>query len=515
MRLWKGLSPIVLLILHLSCQGSKESDEHTRIEGDVREEAVKPDELKVEPESIPSVVLRDEVGIWENENGKLSSRPLTLLDLGQELVYLSSDEELSAGNNSYRYSHVRLDDGIEGWVSTFRLAKNAIAATVVEQVGLYGKPLITTPVNRILPSGQVVAVSLDKGIVNGFVEISFSFYEDGSISNPETYYIEFETLSVDEKDLNAAQLVLKAFRLPEQRDDFFALAASLESIFDSFIYLGDDSVIYEDYDTSSPTIENRETSRLLAINPHTEGNAEDWYAIIDNDELLGWTQSDSTVTNQPLRKMVVQRPSLKDKSVYFGNGVPAVNLYQNISLRKKVADEQGNETLVAFESLEMGEIVYASDQEMAYDGVDYIFVESPNGYAGWSSKTFIVTDSKAAVVIKNDVRVFDDTRLTALTTIKLSRLQLLAVSNQRYDGFLKISFIDRNNGKLHTNLYIQSNQQSFSFEKNDVDGAILLEKMLDEKDEEMAALYHQEFIKIPSFFQHEVDILPEAEAVSE
>ncbi len=511
MRSLKGLIFIVLLVFHVSCRESEESEGRTQAEGDVKEETAKPEEVKVVPEPIPSVVLRDEVGIWENENGKLSDRPLSLLDMGEEVMYLSSDEEFSVGSNSYSFSHVRLDDGTEGWVSTFRLAKNAVTAVVVEQSGLYKKPLITTPVNRIVPSGQIAAASLDKGIVNGFVEITFSFYVDGRISSPETYYIEFETLSVDEKDLNAAQLVLKAFRLPDQRDDFFSLAASLESIFDSFIRLDADSLIYEDYDPSAPAIANRETSRVLAINPHTEGNAEDWYAIIDSSELLGWTQADSAVTNQPLRKMIVQRPRLKDNSVYSGNGVPSVNLYQNIALRKKSADEQGSETLAFFETLEMGEIVYASDQEMTYEGRNYIFVESPNGYAGWSSKPFIITDAKAAVVTGGDVRVFEDPRLTALTTIKLDRLQLVAVSSQRYDGFLKISFIDRNNGKLHTGVYIQSNQNSLSFEKNDVNGAILLQKLLNEKDEERAALYHRKFMDIPSFFQYETVISPESE----
>ena len=208
----------------------------------------------------------------------------------------------------------------------------------------------------------------------------------------------------------------------------------------------------------------------------------------------------------PPGNKISQRPGLDDKSHYRGGGVPSIGLYQGLSVRKLVKDEQGNESLAAHKFLEMGERVYASDREMKYDNIDFIYVDFPNEEGGAGvSKAYIAADSSAAVVTEGDIRIFSEPKLTALTKLRLDKPQIVAVSNEKFSGFIKISYVDRNDGTLRRDVYAQSHKAFFSYDENDVNAAIFIDKILREEDEEKKELYLRKLASIPSSFQDELD----------
>ena len=368
--------------------------------------------------------------------------------------------------------------------------------------------MITTPVNRTVPSGQIVAVSLEQGQTNGFAQITFSWYDGDKISNPETLYIEYDKLSVNGSDIGAAQLTLKAFRYPEQRSDFFILAISTGSIFNVNINLISEGHLYAEPDMNSDRIEGWAEMRVLAVNPLEEGNAMDWYPVIFDDENSGWIQTEILTLDTPLREKISLRPPLDDKSTYTGEGVPSINLYQGLSYRKLVKDEQGNERLIPHKYLEMGETVYTTGREMKYDNVDFSHIEFPDGDNGWSSKSYIITNSRAAVITENNIRTFKEPKLTALSKMKLDRFQIAAVSNEEFTGFIKLSYIDRNDKTLHRDVFVQLGKAVFSYNENDVNTALLLEKIFSEDSKEIREIYTRKIMSIPSIFHDDLsDIL--------
>ncbi len=499
------------IVLMTSCQDSEKTDsDHETLEAtSALEGSSESKESPPETElHIPAVVLRDEAVVWDSRDEKSISGSLHQLDMGTEITYLGIDKELTSGSNSYDYSRVELSDGTSGWVSTFRLAKNAISAVVVEKAWLYKKTMITTPVNRTVPGGQIVAVSLEQGQKNGFAQITFSWYDGDRISNPETLYIEYDKLSVNVNDIGAAQLTLKAFRYPEQRSDFFNLAISTGSIFNVNINLGSERRIHTEPDINSDRIEGWTEMRVLAVNPWDEGDATDWYPVIHDDENPGWIQTEILTLDAPLRETISLRPPLDDKSTYTGEGVPSINLYQGLSYRKLVKDEQGDERLIPHKYLEIGEIVYTTGREMKYDNIDFIHIEFPGGDNGWSSKSYIITNSRAAVITENNIRTFKEPKLTALSKLKLDRFQIAAVSNEEFSGFIKLSYIDRKDKTLHKDVYVQLEKAAFSYNENDVNTALLLEKISSEENEESREIYTRKIMTIPSIFQNDLnDIL--------
>jgi hypothetical protein len=397
-----------------------------------------------------------------------------------------------------------LNDGTIGWISTVRLAKNAVPAVVVEESGLYSKPIVTAPINRTLPAGQIVAVSLEKGNVNGYAEITFSYYDGNTLSNPETRYISYDRLSVSSNDMEAAKLVLKAFRNPDMSGDFFKLAFGLGSIFDTNGIFQDTAQVFKDTDLGSESIVTTNEVKLLAVNPLDSGEAMPWYlGQLGNNELV-WVYSASVDISPPLREKLADRPKLKDNTTYRGDGVQSINLYPGLSLRKMVKDDQGRESLIGYSALEMGEVVYSSSKEFQYDNIDFLYVDFPNGDGGWASRSYIAENARPAVMTDEGTPVFKEPKLTALTSIKLQKYQVIAVHNDSVSGFLRISYLSREDNSLHKDVYIQSSNASFSYKENDVHAALLLEKLLNTDDPEEQDLFLEKTAAIPSFLRDDL-----------
>ena len=125
-------------------------------------ETAEAEKIITDPRS--SVILRDDARIWMNNNGTISSEYVAKVDMGTEVLYLGEDEKLRTGEEFYMYSRVKLSSGKEGWVSSVRLARNAVSAIVLESCRAYKKPVVTEPLDRIIPAGQIVAVSQQRGL---------------------------------------------------------------------------------------------------------------------------------------------------------------------------------------------------------------------------------------------------------------------------------------------------------------------------------------------------------------
>ena len=467
-------------------------------------------------ESVPAVVLRDDASIWENENGNLSAKPIITLDMGTEVQYLGVDEDLTSGSKSYKYSKISFNDGIEGWISTVRLAKNSKPAVLIIESGLYSRPSVTSPINITLPAGQIVAVSIEDGLFDNFAKMTYSFYTEDRISAPASRYIPLENISSEPGDIDTAKLVLKAFRNDEQRNDFFNLAFSLDSNFNitGILKSNQNGYKYPLLDDSPITLP--ENLDLLAVNPQNDGESESWYLSRTEDGLLAWVIKNSVDLDSDLVKTVMNRPQLVDKSIYNGNGFQSVILYQGLSLRGLVKDENGNESFNRLGSLELGQVVYYMGDDRVFNDIEYSRIELANGSGGWCSKAYLAVDTVPAVITKSNVSQFKEAKLTSLSPVKIERFQIVALSLKEESGFFKISYfpIDKDM-PFQKDVYIQKTSAPSSFMENDIDATILFQMCLIEEDKELAGLYLRKAAEIPSFFQSEIsDLYYEAKGIT-
>jgi len=467
-----------------------------------------------EPVSIvPAVVLRDDASVWENENGQLSKSPITKLDMGSEVIYLGQEEELKSGNSVYRYSRVRLTDETEGWISSVRLARNAVPAVITCESGLYRKPAVTSPLDRNLPAGQIVAVSLEDGNRNGFAGITFSYYSDNKLSSPEKSFVEYRNISSTPNDIETAKLVLKAFRNSDQEKDFFNLALSLGSVFESAGTIIGNLNAYTAPDLNSEPIPTTAEVKLLAINPQEKGESLSWYLAQLSNNQLAWVNAEAVKLETEVQDRITLRPHLEDKTTYRGEGTPSTSLYQGLSFRKLETDKDGNESLKAFSSLDMGEVVYYLGEDREFNDINYARIEMADGREGWCSKSYLAIDALPTVVTQSDAPVFNDTKLTSLTPLKLELFQIVALHNDEESGFYKISYnpMDEKTS-LQKEVFIQMKTASLSYDRNDIDATLLFQRSLKEEDSSLKDLYLRKAAVIPSFFQNIIaDLYYEAE----
>ncbi len=471
-------------------------------------ESTKDADLPPAEDPVPAVVIRDDASIWENNEGTLSVQAITKLDMGTEVSYLGSDEDLKSGSKVYKYSKIRLNSGVEGWVSTVRLAKNAKAAVVVVESGLYSRPSITSPINRTIPAGQIVAVSLDEGIIDDYAKIIFSFYNEDRISVPENRFIPLEKLSSSSSDLDTARLVLKAFRNEEQRNDFFNLAFSIDSIFTTTGKVIGEQSGYKYPEMGDDPIALSSDINILAINPQNEGESEPWVLAQLEDKQLLWLRSDAVKPDADLVKSVLSRPVLTDFSKYKGSGTQSVILYPGLSFRIPGKDKEGNEAMKSIGSLELGQVVYYMNEEMSYNNIDYSKIELSSGKEGWCSKAYLAIDTVPAVITNHEISQFKEAKLTALSPIKLERFQIIAQSLKEESGFFKISYLstDKSIG-FQKDVYIQKTAAPSSYMTNDIDATLLFKMCLSEEDPELIDLYLRKAGEIPSFFVDEISDL--------
>jgi hypothetical protein len=452
---------------------------------------------------LPSVVLRDEARVWDNDGGELSDSSLASLDMGTIVTYLGIDEELKSGKNSYQYSRIRLDDGTEGWLSTVRLAKDSVPAVIVEESYLYSKPYRSSPLKRRIPAGQIVAVSREKGRINDFAEVRFSYYDKGAISVPESGYVKYDVLSSFSGDLDVAKLVLKAFRNPDLKDDFLKLAFTQNTAFVTDSSPGKRVLCYDAPDMAGEFLELEGPVEILAVNPMEEGEALPWYIAMKGTGDLAWVSADRMGNSVKLsagpKEHIIDKPEIPASQAYQGGGEPSVCLYQGLSLRRASKDDKGNDILQAFTYLDMGEIVYAQDGEKDYEGTDYVNLDLPEKSSGWSSRSYIAEGARPAVMISDGVPVFDEAKLTGLTKVKISENQILAVQGEADKGFLKVSFLSSGDGKLYRDRFIQSGSSSLSYKPEDVEAALMLLKIQEEKDSDMRDVYFENAIGFPSY----------------
>ena len=510
----KQLSVGILMIfcggLFFSCQpsGTVQSSASS-----AKEEAVAADEsaagagekIKIETDPRSSVVLRDEARVWMNNNGTISAEYVAKVDMGTELIYLGEDEMLKTGDESYMYSRVKLlGSGTEGWVSTVRLAKNSVSAVVLESCRLYRKPLTTEPLDRILPAGQIVAVSQETGIVNGFVEIIYSYYEGSRLTAPEHLYIPYDHLTTNGRVMEVARLVLKAFRNPGRMSDFFNLSMTLNSVFKISGASVKTQTAYLEPDRNAARVDVNSEIKVLAVNPYRRGSALPWYPAIFGGEFI-WVPSDDVSISPSLIEKNEDSPALEDHSHYGGTGLESINLLQGLALRKMVRDGSGEKSLVAHTSLGMGETAYFTGEEFSFNNIPYLHLEFSDGTDGWSSRSYIAVDANLAVSLKEDIPIYtkpDDS--TVASDLRLQKYQLIALHNGEENGFVKISYISRDDDTLHKELYIKADETVFSTGKNDVDAAMLLDHYLKEEKEGQKALYLKEAASIDSFMQEDL-----------
>ncbi len=507
---------LTLLFLMFTGCDKTESTPAVQQEENLGQPDVEAEETVVtEPEEVleigPAVVLRDEARVWENKNGTIGDE-LKSLDMGTSVVFLGKQEKLKSrnGNTAYNYSKVRLDDNTEGWISSYRLALNSVPGVLVVNTCLYEKPRLTSPTNRNIPAGQIVAVSLEYGNVNGFAKIKFSYYYDEgkNISDPMVRFVEFENISSDTNDIDTAKLVLKAFRNKEQRDEFFNYAFDQNPSYESGATLIGDQVAYELPDMISEPIEVPSNINVLAINPIEDGKAQSWYLTQVNDGKLAWINSQAVSLDFKITDKVTQRPTLEDKSTYRGNGKQSVVLYQNLSFKELIKDENGKESLKYNESLELGQIVYYLGNERTFDDREWSEVELVNGSKGWCRTPYIAVDAAPAVVTQEGNPVFKEPKLTALSSEKLTEFQIIAVYLNEESSFFKISYHLDDKDKLYREVFLQKSKASLSYMADDINATLLFQQCLDEDTEaEAVDLYLRKAAEIPSFFKDRIDEL--------
>lgn len=506
-----NLSLSIVILTLFSCGESNSTKAIPQVDEPlVLKESETTDNPDITPETItiPAVVIRDDVSLWGNDEGILSAKSITKLDMGTEVVYLGKDEDLKSGSKSYKYSLIRLNNGVEGWISTVRLVKNAKVAVAVVESGLYSRPSRTSPINRTIPAGQIVAVSLDDGIVDGYVKITFSFYSDNKISAPENRFIPLENLSSSSTDMDTAKLVLKAFRNEEQRNDFFNLAFSIDSIFTTTGIIMGEQNGYKYPEIGDDPIALSSNIEILAINPQNEGESEPWILVQREDSQLLWLRSDAVKSDVDPVKGVLSRPALTDFSIYKGSGTQSVILYPGLSFRIPDKDKDGNEIMKSIGSLELGQVVYYMNDEMSFNNINYSKIELSSGKEGWCSKAYLAIDTVPAVITKTDVSQFKEAKLTALSPIKLKKFQIIAQSLNEDSGFFKISYLstDKSIG-FQRDVYVQKTAAPSSYMTNDIDATLLFQMCLSEEDPELIDLYLRKAGQIPSFFVDEISDL--------
>jgi hypothetical protein len=437
---------------------------------------------------VPAVILRDDSKVWGNEGSELSSESLAILDYGTEVTYVGVDQDFSTGKNEYSFSKIRTSDGVEGWVYTYRIGKNCLSAVVVEAASLYSKPSLASPLNRHLPSSQIVAVSLEQGEIDGFAQVKFSYYnEKGSISAPETGYVSLDLLSSSPEDIEVSKLVLKAFRTPEQKDAFLGLTFTQKTVFRTTGILNE-GMLYSEPSLDSDASPVNATVEILAINPHVEGEAQPWYLAMNSVGELVWVyaglgEEPSVTLPTSIKDSITEHPAIPRNSNYTGSGVKSVNVYPGLSLRELLVNEQGIESVSRFDSLEMGETVYSMEVK-EIGGKKYVNVELPGNTSGWASASYIAQNARPAVILDNDVYVYKEAKLTALSSLRLMKNQVVAVYDAAEAGFLKISYVSEDE-KLHSEYYIQSSMVALSYSESDLMAALLFYKIQHTEDQTM------------------------------
>jgi len=515
-----------LVLLFFSCS-EKQSDTSDPI---VQEsaESVQTDEsttgqaVEAEVESsfepVPAVVLRDDASIWENEEGNLSAKPLTTLDMGTEVKFLGEKEDLKSGSKTYNYSKIDLGNGAIGWISTVRLAINAKPGVLITQTGLYSRPSVTSPIDKNLPSGQLVAVSLENGLFENFALVTYSYYTGDKISVPESYYVPVKVISSDQEDIDTAKLVLKAFRKDELRNDFFNLA--IDELQSNFKVTGtvkpnQNGFKYPEMDDNPLQLPNEVD--ILAVNPQVNGESQPWYLTKTEDGQLAWVMVTSVnITSDPV-KNVVGRPQLLDKSSYKGEGKQSVILYPGLSFRSLVKDENGKESLSLISSLELAQVVYYMGENRVFNDIEYSRIELADGTSGWCSASYLAIDTVPAVITGSDVSQFKEAKLTALSPVRLQRFQIIALSLKEESGFFKVSYLPLDKEiPLQKDVYLQKTSAPTSYMKDDIDATLLFQMCLDSEDAMLSDLYLRKAAEIPSFFQNEIsDLFYEAKGISD
>jgi len=469
-------------------------------------------------EPVPAVVLRDDASIWDNEEGYLSAKPLTTLDMGTEVTFLGEKEDLKSGNNTYNYSRIELGNGVVGWISTVRLAINAKPGALITETGLYSRPSVTSPIDKTLPSGQLVAVSLDNGLFENFALITYSYYTGEKISVPESYYVPVEAISSEQEDLDTAKLVLKAFRKDEMRNDFFNLAIDeLQSNFKvtGIVKPNQNGYKYPEMDDNPLLLPNE--INILAVNPQIHGESQPWYLTKTEDGQLAWVMAASVSLNSDPVDSVVGRPQLVDKSDYRGEGTQSVILYPGLSFRTLVKDENGNESLTLVSSLELAQVVYYMGENRVFNDIEYARIELADGTSGWCSASYLAIDRVPAVVTGSDVSQFKEAKLTALSPVRLQRFQIIALSLKEESGFFKVSYLPLDkNIPLQKDVYLQKTSAPTSYMKDDIDATLLFQMCLESEDATLSDLYLRKAAEIASFFQNEIsDLFYEAKGISD
>ncbi len=466
-----------------------------------------------EPEKVleigPAVVLRDDANVWENNKGTIG-KSLKSLDMGTSVVFLGEKEDLKSGTNSYNYAKIRTDDNTEGWISSYRLALDSVPGVLVVDSGLYIRPRITSPINRTVPAGQIVAVSLEDGNVNGFARIQFSYYDDNDkISNWEKRYVEFENISSNSNDIETAKLVLKAFRVKKQETEFFNYAFDQNPSYVSTATIIGDQSAFELPDMTSELVEIPSSINVLAINPHKDGEAQSWYLTRLEDGKLAWVNSKAVSLDFRITDKVTQRPTLEDKSTYRGNGKQSVVLLQGLSFQERVKDEKGVEKFKYISPLELGQIVYYLGNDRTFDDKEWSEIELVDGKKGWCRTPYIAVDAAPAVVTQAGNPVFKEPKLTALSSKKLTEFQIIAVYLNEESSFFKISYYSDVEGeRLQSEVFLQKSKASLSYMADDINATLLFQLCLDEDTEaEAVDLYLRKAAEIPSFFKDRIDEL--------
>lgn len=435
-------------------------------------------EISEEPKILPAVNLTDKAFIWVESEGNLDDKPLEeKLDMGTQFDFLG--EEKTFGK--YNYIKIKTKLGSEGWISEYYSAKNAIPAVVAETTILHTFPDLTALSERRVPAGQIVAVYIDPGVINGYAKIAYSTYKnDGSKTGRYVGYINKKLLSTSKKDMDCALLMTRANQDNTQWATCVTLAFKIDSIFKTYLInedVSDSDYMLFDYTGSGNPITDKakytndmanlvSATKIEALSiPLLNGEeATRWVPVMaDNEPFIAHINSysnpkglriddciSSKITNHPNVTNYDYNPTLPGYNVAILQGLPFYD-----------RDANNNAKVVWKGSLDIGEDVYIVYEEedgendcefKAANGVTYLHIRRADGTEGWANKKFIYRNSLPSYIVsQEEVNIFSEQNYTAFiknVTVKPNQFVATSVDSSS-DDWEQISFYDSEKDKIY------------------------------------------------------------------
>lgn len=444
---------------------------------------------------VPAVNLLDVVCVWPRNGSDLADKPFEeRLDIGSAVTYNGKENQF--GKNKYTYAEISTPKGTTGYVSSYRIAVDAVPVVVMEDTFLYSLPDSTCPTATRVSAGQIAGAYLNTGLVNGFAKISYCVYY-GSQKYSDRYdgFVQSGCLSQGTDDIECAQFMVRAVENPDQWKDFakFALESEstlnrpVENVFDVPAYSFDGKTAPA-VDAAPIDLHEVESITVNAIPVVMNGALTQWYPISVNGT-PAVVKIDGTNGAAFLKNVAQYQLSLENRT-FRGD---SVILIQNLALYAENKDDRDKLEWKA--SLNMGEVVSTSDNTKNKDKVTYVQITRCDGTTGWANTTFVSKASfPAAMQNKNEVKAFKEPKkLSVIANYTVPNYQIVAVNKDiAPTGWYSVSYYDQNAKRLMSDVYI-CDEGDFSLNTGDrLNAAILLNKLRASETEKFSDASHKE-----------------------